>query len=676
MTCEFKQLANNKVVGLPDGNVFSWCLQMDLLAISMNKTSIWVFRVDGERVYSINNKAHIVHFLWSPEGKYFVCTGTDRAVKVYDSNTGAHLLSYATHPELPISLVSWHSLRSDCAAAGPMGTLSLNFSSINTLKALPKLAFECELETQGTKKTDAVKDEQSGVGGGINGAGKCYIRENAQVLDFLVCINDNRSMSVVFSNSFVVPNILLPGTYTYVKHVMGRDIFRQTFVVRDDAWDVFLLACTVSVNAGHHRLNFLRVVELVVQMVSTRAHARSMLGDIARKAGEFIALYERHLSNYKTALDAEATDIDALRERIALELSNTLLTGLIPEFMQDFWLNQFGLRGLTRLSSVGNNAYDYAREVLYAQVILAAEKLIIILSDLESIAKTELYFQRNAFGISAEATGSAMAQLAEFVKDVYDFIWSINEEQELFNKFLNWCEVEVLEKLSKSESSPEEFFKTHQTLDFSVSHIIDYFNSSMLRPVFLHKLDLGVASDLFVPGDQSRLGDRLEQAATHLATLQDGLKKFIAGAFVWEEPRKLDVPRSCADIDIADISGSMLITAVEHNQVICVSDGETGPRKVVVEFPGRVVSSGILGEDQILVLHEVSGDTTALDAVALDWTASEVRYSDAIKLRSMQFAAGSFVGRPAYMSVTQAPNTHTVGIVVDATKKMYTVLEV
>lgn len=95
-----------KLIGIPDGNVLSCCPRMDLMAISMNKTSVWMFRFNGERVYSINNKARILELQWNSSGKFFAVSGTDNLIKIYETNTGALVNKFATNTSLPITLMT------------------------------------------------------------------------------------------------------------------------------------------------------------------------------------------------------------------------------------------------------------------------------------------------------------------------------------------------------------------------------------------------------------------------------------------------------------------------------------------------------------------------------------------------------------------------------------------
>ncbi|RCK65067.1 hypothetical protein Cantr_01001 [Candida viswanathii] len=69
----------------PNG-VFTWCPHLNLIFVSMNKTSIWCYRINGERIYSINNKSFIKNIAF--HNQFFCLSGVDNLIKIYNSNNG------------------------------------------------------------------------------------------------------------------------------------------------------------------------------------------------------------------------------------------------------------------------------------------------------------------------------------------------------------------------------------------------------------------------------------------------------------------------------------------------------------------------------------------------------------------------------------------------------------
>lgn len=673
----FKELANNTVLGIPDGNVFSWCSQMELLAISMNKTSIWIFRIDGERVYSINNKVPILDFQWSVDGEYFVCSGTDRAIKVYDTNTGAILNTFQTHDTSPITLLSWHSFhesRSDNELQDL--TIAIDLSRLNIHKCLPKLSSELSPLDQQHNGIPIHK---------IAETSKQTHLDTDSWLDFLLAINENCSMSLVFKNAFVVSNIELPKGYNYLEHRMRPDFFTQNFVAKDENNNLHLLECDVNVKGDQKRRDFFKVVELTVQMVSTINHLNDQLSAITKGANDYISLLDRYLSNYNDSIEVtfETTNEVGLllpHEQIVLNLSDIVLTGLVPESCIDFWLNQFGTRGLNRLSTVGNASYDFAREVIFAQIILAVEKLIIIISDMQSIANSDRYFQQDSFGISIDHTKQAISYLKGFIGDVYDFVWSMNEEQESFNKFLNWCQVEILEKLTKKDTDPEGFFKSHPTLDFNSSLIINYLDKCLFTPIFVQKLPIDPSSyEVLVRNtvENGSLSPQLNLSSGVFSHLQNGVEKFISSIFIFKEPFPIGIVTTAPSIEYGVYNESSLISAIEHNRLHISKLTKGLLYNHVVEFPNQVLCNVIFNEDKVLVLYEESVGAFRLDMCKIDWNLEDSNHKNMKRVWTSCITSESYVSNPAMVSIAcPLHKSKATGILVDKTMRKYSVIEI
>lgn len=82
-------LYNGKLPSLvladPSG-LFTWCPHLNLIFIGMNRTSVWCYRMNGERIYSINNKSAVRHIAF--HGEYFCLSGSDNLIKIYNANNG------------------------------------------------------------------------------------------------------------------------------------------------------------------------------------------------------------------------------------------------------------------------------------------------------------------------------------------------------------------------------------------------------------------------------------------------------------------------------------------------------------------------------------------------------------------------------------------------------------
>ncbi|CAI5760102.1 unnamed protein product [Candida verbasci] len=85
--------------------IFTWCPQLNLIFISMNKMSIWCYRINGERIYSINNKSQIKQITF--HDKFFCLSGIDNLIKIYNSNDG-NLIKILDYKFNNIQFLNWN----------------------------------------------------------------------------------------------------------------------------------------------------------------------------------------------------------------------------------------------------------------------------------------------------------------------------------------------------------------------------------------------------------------------------------------------------------------------------------------------------------------------------------------------------------------------------------------
>lgn len=671
-------LSTNKFMGFPDGNILSWCPKMDLLAVSMNKTSIWVFRLNGDRVYSINNRSQIVHLGWNASGKFFVVSGTDNLVKVYDSNSGKLVNNFATSVGLPITLTSWCSMDTERYVSQQKSPFQDLFK-VDVLKHMPKLSNEVDSFFTESGIVSTVSSVQS------LSVSVTSTNENEALLDYMLVINANALMTTTFNNLFIVSDIELPENCKYLKHATTEDLFTQYFLVEDAENQLELRQLRLSVTEGKARIRMIEIIRFCSQIVSILNHINDQLGQIVNEAKEFIAVYDRHLSNFKDSLYA---DVDLttnmpypheVEDKIVDTLTDNLLTGIIPTSLKDYWLNQFGERGATKVLNAGNSAYDSARKTLFTQIILALEKLIIILSSLEAIAKTTLNAQMGTFGMELSSIEASVEFSQELLKLVYAFIWKVNAEQENFNKFIDWCKVEIIEKLSKEDSDIESFFAAHPAMSFKVSDVLEYFNHQLLDPVFLRYLRVDVsANEVLVQGEERSMDihtsiEKLQEELNN--NLLNGIQDYIASEVKFTKSTKVPVSPNQTMCNLSVFSNAMYVSSVRDSHLSIVKlDSEESKMEIV--FPGFVIAYELITEDRILVLHLTDEQHSRLDLLSLCGAKQLQPYDQLQQIKSLRFDETTYVKHPAYLTINGTSDpSHIIGCVLDSSKQYYMVFK-
>lgn len=680
----FPILHTNKLIGFPDGNVVSWCPTMDLLTISMNRTSIWVFRLNGERIYSINNKSFIISIDWHPNGKFFCVLGIDKLIKIYDSNNGKLLNEVKSNDlNLAVGLFNWDIVKLDLSC-------KFEFGKVEILNNLPKLQYELE-SSDGSNNGNSVVSSHT-------------LNSNDHSLDFLLTVSANAILSITFNGLFTIDDIDLPDGYKFKSHVSSNDLFDQYFLAENEKGELILLHFFIKVPAIYdfdikkHQGYLIEIIGCCSQLISIINHIDDQLKLLTAECKPYITLFDRHLSNFK---DSVYSSVDLtthfptpqeLETKMLNALYDILLTNLIPNNLKDFWLNQLGDRGLKKLSKSANSIYDLIRKVVFPQIITALEKFIIILTKLEGLSK---WFQNTSngndqpnsnFGLDQESITKLIDYSQKLMKLFYQWIWDINEEQKLFNKFMDWCKIEIIEKLSHEDSDVEAFFNNNSIQTYKNSDILHYLNDYLFKPKILNYVVIDCSMNEVLLSDDSaeiELLTVLDSLKTEFkSSLLSNIKDLFRSIVKFDSPIVLDLPVATTNPKLKIAGGeNLLVSSLKDTSInllrydICTSV----QTKRVLEFgdSSQILSYDFKNCNQVVVLHQ-NESQKRLDLIdfhdVFDAAGEIIPISSMVVTKSLTFDDTSYIENPRYLAIN-GDDSRLIGFVLDENKKKYIIFK-
>ncbi|CAH2355339.1 hypothetical protein CLIB1423_24S01442 [[Candida] railenensis] len=680
----FSSISENKFVGASDGKIVSWCPTMDLLTISMNRTSLWIFRVNGERVYSINNKSIITDISWKPDGQSFALMGIDGICKIYDSNSGKliHEIKNTVAGKINITqAINWSERMSESIGGMSqsnkhVGGGFFGIFDIDIATQLPSLPASI---TQSTYTSRVMVDDM-----------------NNTCSDFLVIVDAFKSASVTFHNLFTIDSIELPknGIKKYLK-LATYSLDKQFFLVKSNDDSIGLIEMKLNLES--------KFQPYLTEVTSQCSRILSLLGYIEEvfatflnnDLSPFLDSLDRYFSNYKDALyegSASAVDFPTTQEaneKMSFSLYDILVTNLIESNQKDFWLNQFGERGIKRLHSLGNTAYDSIRKVCFSQLMSALERLVVVLTRLQGLSKwldSENKSEKNDLGLSTDTLSSAITLAGELMKNIYKFIWEINEEQKLFNYFIDWITRVIVERLIKEDDIIEEENMNDKFLvlnGYKNSDIMKYidnylFSSKILKYVQLNKdyeCIIGPApshESLFeqFKSFQNKLNEEFLVEVRNIMKSHITFSSQFALSINDEERSTLKIIQEFGYISC--ISGPNILKIIQFE----ATNPETTLKDLSIEFEASVslVKVDILASDEIVVLSKMTG-THTLSSISLStlftseiamnsWSVSA---TDLVPLKSRIFNSNEFI--PSYVSINER-----IGCLLDENKQNYKII--
>ncbi|KAK6462898.1 anaphase-promoting complex, cyclosome, subunit 4-domain-containing protein [Scheffersomyces coipomensis] len=437
----------HKFLGLVDESLINWCPTLNLITVVINKTSVWVYRLNGERIYSVNNKSPILSITFMKNGLFFCLAGVDGKIKIYDSNNGK-LIKILSSTFDQIKLINWnfHTYKSYHKFD--------DLFKVNVLENLPSLSSE--------------------VGDNID------INNNSNDLNFLTII-DSQRLCINFNNLLIIDDISLASNIEFKDHLNNNDLFNQYFLIQNQDHDDDSLQLLQWNIAVENKKILIDIILKFCKIINYLNYIDSQLQQCHSKVTPFLQLYDRYLSNLKDSIE---------EDDIMIYLFDLLLTNLIPEETKDFWLNQFGERGYKKLIKLGSNMYDGLREVLFIQIVSCLERLCILFNDLYSISKwlKDSNSNDDTFGLNPLIINGLLNHIKVFLKRIYKLIWIINKEQELFNNFINWIKNDIIDKILSS-TGKDCVIKEHDIILYLNNHC---FNSGIWQYFDLNLSDCDI----------------------------------------------------------------------------------------------------------------------------------------------------------------------------------------
>lgn len=550
----FEQQSQSKIVGFPDGNVISFCPTIDLLVISMNRTSLWVFRLNGERIYSINNKVLILHHQWSPDGKFFALTGIDKSCNIYDTNNGSLLRTF--NFDGGVECLDWNEQVLD---------ESNELFKIDILDNLPKL------------------DDFSN--------------------------NDGLMYSLVSTKSdwFLIFNSLIKFKFPKLNNVvrsLSCDIFNHFFLTaREDKLQLVNIA-------SEYDPNVVRIIVIFYKLQLILDNITSSIDSLTADVPEFFKVFDRYLSNYHDILKEGGIYSDtepskpAVSNSIIKSFSRILSTSIIPQPLTDYWLNQFGERARKRLHKLGNQIYDTIRDVSFKRIVNYIEKLIILLTELKAVVEFNKIDQDIDYGIKLTDIANLITSMQSHVKLVYKLIWDCNEEQELFNEFIIWSKY-LIDLLSKEKNEEELLIP----ITFDFTKLMDYFYNNMCGSKLAEylKINVDVLDVIDIPKEQAKsIYSDLQHSVNNSGTIFHSFEGYFVKSF--EQKGCTDVAEFKYDklLNFSYSGDNAIIYCLEQNNLKYAKFDPKSPTEMSfneVSLHDKVIDYKVISNQIVLLTH-------------------------------------------------------------------------
>ncbi|KAI5956354.1 hypothetical protein KGF54_000829 [Candida jiufengensis] len=498
-------------------SILAWCPKMNLIFISMNKTSIWCYRIDGERIYSINNRSVIKSIAFFDN--YFCLSGTDHLIKIYDSNDGKLVKTLGGCKFLNIQFINWvntdHKLEDDL------------------IMSLPKI----------------------------------YTMSNT--LNYLV-INDSYSIGLYFNKML---NIKCPISYQITQQ-LSNNLFQQIYL--DNKNNLI----SVNINTSSKKL-YVKSILIICHIIEYIEVMENTVKQLDEELKPFYVLFDRYLANLNEEYKGDLTQ----------NLTDLLLTNIIPEYTKDFWVNQFGERGYKKMSKSLETVFENCQKKIFNYLISPIERIILLLNNLIGISKWN-----NVLGLEIVDLSLILRDSQTLLKSFYQFIWSLKDEKVKISEFIGWWKT-IVDMLND-----QDFNKCYST-----SNLIEYINSDLLRSKNLNYYRYSL--DLIIPAnyDEGPLFYEIELLKTSFDRIPDQVDTHHESIITVEFLRNINLSNDTS-LKISQWEDKTVITYIDESNNLILSTPEQDFAKIpnVIAYEHRSKDLIALTKEHLLVVDTSS----------------------------------------------------------------------
>lgn len=659
-----KIMTTNKFVGVSDGKILQWCPTLNLLMVSMNNMSIWVYRLNGERIYSINNKLQIHSMSFTNNGLFFCLSGKDGSVKMYDSNTGKIIKVFEERFEgIKITNWSYH-----------IDNFKSNFDdllNVEMIHQMPTLTSDSFYSDQKNKYKLVSIDEL----------------KNQDKLNFLVMFY-NEGISLNFNNLLTITKISTDiGDCKFIEHLKNNDLFNQIFLIYDPSVSLFKIVQMKSNLNCQNKKFFFQLTLKFCKINALNESIENLLNFLRNESKAFFNLFDRHLMNLTDCLiNGNENDytVSELQTKVTNYFYDLLLTNLIPESSKEFWSSQFGEKGLKRLNEIGNKTYDFIRKKLFYESIASAERLVILLSEIKGIIMwLEMTENEAKFGIKSEDVEDLLQKLKQILKIFFKIIWDMNLEQDYFNVFTKWMKNQIIDKIAK-EDDLNSYMVLNSFQNFKILDVLKYINESLFQTKLFDYFDLKLESNKIFLQSQEVQFDIIEMFETFKLKIEENLishfKSFYKSNIVFNiSSLSLKCFKSDSDLQIRNLNDQEALIILKKDLTlyflkISVSNLEEIDLKTV-QMDSKIINFSFDNKNNLILLLNKNNLFTvqmySLNSI-FDNPLNELKQSDLNDMKCLLNHNQIDLPNPQKLAINDSDSLK-MGCILDENKQCYTV---
>ncbi|RDW84573.1 hypothetical protein BP6252_02163 [Coleophoma cylindrospora] len=461
----------------------AYCPSMDLLALVSTDQQVLVFRLNGQRVFTVTQKARTLkvdQIRWKPNGQLLAISWSDGTVRLVsaesskavhqfstsnDDSTGVTCMGWALNTTVrkPNSTLvrkggSWEKLLGqESQLFGEKAPLDLpqDLTLIDIEVSLPKLS----VLAAGGISEDIFSSRSS-----LDALFRPFDPRDKNAVDVMVVGTNSGRLHLSIYDSFVIGSFQSPVSGSMSTHLVLHEAHEQysthNLLLQDSSKDGDLYYVPMDlrfISASSEYLSLLASRSTALQNLLRYIHqVQSLMISEWKATQELPGKFLRNIN--ETLAENETRDI-------VQSLYHSVATGHTFPIVKEWLVDELSERGHKRWDKAVVGGLEGLRRLVHENMLPALERCSVILSRLTGIAKFQ--GSNDTIGFSSQQIALIVDTVACLNLVASKILMRVVEELDLFASFSSWLRYEIDRLASDSAVQSDEAMEKESSIDHS-----------------------------------------------------------------------------------------------------------------------------------------------------------------------------------------------------------------
>ncbi|PBP26569.1 anaphase-promoting complex component Cut20/Apc4 [Diplocarpon rosae] len=468
----FQILSEKTLHQAANPGLITYCPSMDLVALVTADQQVFIYRLNGQRVYGAIQKADdlgVQSIRWKPNGQLLAIAWSDGSVRLVSPESSKIVLQFSTGEGIEdVTCMGWatNSIRRSGSSSFNAGVKSLdalpsadrNLSGVRVLNDLPRDLSLIDVEISlpklsvlaaGGNSEDVFSSRPS-----LDALFRPFDPRDNNSVNVMVLGTKNGNIHLSIYDSFEIGTFVAPVTISgapchLIRHAAHEQFSTHALLLKQPNSSGLLYFVPMD-------LRFISASSEYLPLLASRSTALNNLLRYIRRAqvlmiSEWEATQElpsRFIRNINETLD-EKGDGD-----IVQALYHSVATGHTFPAVREWLVNELSERGHKRWDKAVTAGLENMRRLVHENMLPALERCSIILSRFLGIVKFQ--GSDSSIGFTSQQINLIMDTVACLHLVSSKILNQVIDEIELFGSFSTWLRFEIDRLALDSSVSPNE----------------------------------------------------------------------------------------------------------------------------------------------------------------------------------------------------------------------------